>query len=364
MGWNSWNHYACDVSEDLIKKTADALVSTGLAKLGYVYVNIDDCWQVARDDQGYIIEDPDRFPSGMKALADYVHSLGLKFGVYSDAGYQTCQQRPGSLGYETQDATRYAEWGVDYLKYDNCFNGDIDPKERYPPMRDALNATGRPIFFSMCEWGQEQPATWARDVANSWRTTGDIKDTWLSVLTILVRNNVWADLAGPGGWNDPDMLEVGNGGMTFNEYKSHFCLWSLIKSPLIIGCDVTNMTSETLSILSKKEVIAVNQDTSISVGKRVNWTLSADTYVGESSTAAYVIMLNKGDGTQTLSVDFSTLNIFGGLNNQTAAVRDLWEEEDLGTFEGSFSASISSHSVSFVKIQPLDYSPKKVISIN
>eukprot|EP01099_Mayorella_cantabrigiensis_P002237 TRINITY_DN1991_c0_g1_i1.p1 TRINITY_DN1991_c0_g1~~TRINITY_DN1991_c0_g1_i1.p1 ORF type:complete len:400 (-),score=90.59 TRINITY_DN1991_c0_g1_i1:19-1107(-) len=362
MGWNSWNHYACDVSEDLIKQTADALVWTGLAKLGYVYVNIDDCWQVSRDQQGNIVADPQRFPSGMKALADYVHNLGLKFGLYSDAGNMTCQQRPGSLGYETKDANQYAAWGVDYLKYDNCFNGNIDPKLRYPPMRDALNATGRPIFYSMCEWGQEQPATWAADVANSWRTTGDISDHWLSVLEILSQNNVWADYAGPGGWNDPDMLEVGNGGMTFNEYKSHFCLWSLIKAPLIIGCDVTNMTQDTFTILSKKEVIAVNQDVSISVGRRVSWSLNADIYVGESSTAAYVILFNKGDGTQTLKIDFSTLKVFGGLENQTGYVRDLWEEKDLGQYKGSFSASIPSHSVSFVKIQPL--SVTKIISIN
>jgi len=300
----------------------------------------------------------------MKALADYVHGLGLKFGLYSDAGYQTCQGRPGSLGYETQDANQYAAWSVDYLKYDNCNNGGIDPKERYPPMRDALNATGRSIFFSMCEWGQEQPATWARDVANSWITTGDISDHWGSVLSILNLNNIWADYAGPGGWNDPDMLEVGNGGMTFNEYKSHFCLWSLIKSPLIIGCDVTNLTDETLSILTKKEVIAVNQDTSISVGKRVNFTASADIYVGSSSTASYVILFNKSSATKTLTINFSSLSVFDSLKNETASVRDLWNEKDLGTYNGSFSTDVESHSVSFVKIQPLDFSPNKIISIN
>ena len=169
MGWNSWNHFGCNITESLIRKTADALVTTGLAAKGYVYVNLDDCWQTSRDDQGRIVADPVAFPSGIKALADYIHSLGLKFGLYSDAGLLTCAGRPGSLGHEDIDAQTYADWGVDYLKYDNCHTDGTSPKVRYPPMRDALNKTGRPIFFSMCEWGYEDPATWAPAVGNSWR---------------------------------------------------------------------------------------------------------------------------------------------------------------------------------------------------
>jgi alpha-galactosidase len=232
MGWNSWNKFACNVSETLIKGVADQIVSMGLDKLGYNYVNIDDCWQVSRDANGNIVEDKTRFPSGMKALADYIHSKGLKFGVYSDAGEYTCQHRPGGLNHEKSDANSYASWGVDYLKYDNCYNDNLPPQPRYEAMRDALNATGRPIYYSLCEWGVEDPATWAGNVGNSWRTTNDISDNWNSMTSNLDLNDKWASYAGPGQWNDPDMLEVGNGGMTNEEYKSHFSLWALIKSPL------------------------------------------------------------------------------------------------------------------------------------
>ncbi|XP_022742185.1 alpha-galactosidase 3-like isoform X2 [Durio zibethinus] len=260
MGWNSWNFFACNITEDLIRETADALISTGLADLGYVYVNIDDCWSAtSRNSEGQLVPDPNAFPSGIKALADYVHRKGLKLGIYSDAGAFTCQVRPGSLFHEIDDSQLFASWGVDYLKYDNCFNLGIDPKKRYPPMRDALNATGRTIFYSLCEWGVEDPALWARGVGNSWRTTDDINDTWASMTTIADLNNKWASYAGPGGWNDPDMLEVGNGGMTYPEYRAHFSIWALMKAPLLVGCDVRNMTAETFEILSNMEVIAVNQ---------------------------------------------------------------------------------------------------------
>jgi len=259
MGWNSWNKFACDINENLIKNTIDALVDTGLAKVGYKYVNLDDCWQSGRTSDGKIVVDP-RFPHGIKPLADYAHSKGLKFGLYSDAGTNTCQGRPGSLGYEEIDAKTYAEWGVDYLKYDNCYNGGTKPEVRYPPMRDALNKSGRHIFFSMCEWGVDSPAKWARTVGNSWRTTGDISDSWQSMTNIIDENDQWADYAQPGGWNDPDMLEVGNGGMTTEEYRTHFSLWALAKAPLIIGCDITKMSADTKEILMNTEVIAVNQD--------------------------------------------------------------------------------------------------------
>jgi len=207
-----------------------------------------------------IVADPIAFPSGIKALADYAHSKGMKFGLYSDAGSGTCQGRPGSLGYEEIDAKTYASWGVDYLKYDNCNSGPRTPEERYPVMRDALNKSGRAIFYSMCEWGVDDPAKWAKDVGNSWRTTGDISDSWNSMISIIDKNNEWADFAGPGGWNDPDMLEVGNGGMTYDEYRTHFSLWALSKAPLLIGCDVTKKDPQTFEILLNKEVIAIDQD--------------------------------------------------------------------------------------------------------
>ncbi|CAE7510649.1 AGAL3 [Symbiodinium sp. KB8] len=248
---------------------ADALVASGLAAVGYNYLNVDDCWAESRNATGYVQADASTFPSGMGSLAAYAHSRGLKFGLYSDAGSKTCAGRPGSLGYESKDAASYAAWGVDYLKYDNCNNEGIPPRVRYPPMRDALNSSGRSILFSMCEWGVDQPAFWAPGVGNSWRTTPDIKDFWLSMMFNLELTEPSYLFAGPGGWNDPDMLEVGNGGMKHGEYVAHFSLWALIKAPLLIGCDLNDMSEDTLSILNNTEVIALNQDALGVAGHRV-----------------------------------------------------------------------------------------------
>ncbi|CAF0933034.1 unnamed protein product [Didymodactylos carnosus] len=267
--WNSWNHFGCSINEKLIKATTDALVISGLAAAGYEYINLDDCWQISRDADGIIQPDPQAFPSGIAALADYVHSKKLKFGLYSDAGYKTCGGRPGSLGFEIKDANTYASWQVDYLKYDNCNTDQTIPEKRYPVMRDALNATGRPIFYSMCEWGVDDPALWAATVGNSWRTTGDISDNWNSMISNIDINDRYADHAAPGGWNDPDMLEVGNGGMTNTEYISHFSIWAISKAPLLIGCDVTKISQDTLNILTNPEVIAINQDSLGAQGKKV-----------------------------------------------------------------------------------------------
>ena len=260
MGWNSWNKFGCNINEKLIYDTIDALVDSGLVDAGYNYINLDDCWQSARDSNGKIVVDPKAFPNGIKPLADYAHKKGLLFGLYSDAGYKTCAGRPGSLGYEEIDARTYAEWGVDYLKYDNCFTDGTPPEVRYPVMRDALLKQNRPIFYSMCEWGVNDPATWAKPVGNSWRTTGDIFNSWSSMINIIDQNNRWYEYAGPGGWNDPDMLEVGNGGMTVEEEKIHFGLWCISKAPLLIGCDITKMSKDTYDILTNPEVIAINQD--------------------------------------------------------------------------------------------------------
>ncbi|KAB2047742.1 hypothetical protein ES319_A13G067700v1 [Gossypium barbadense] len=272
MGWNSWNHFHCDINETLIKETADAMVSTGLSAVGYIYINLDDCWgELNRDSQGNLVPKASTFPSGIKALADYVHSKGLKLGIYSDAGTQTCSKTmPGSLGHEEQDAKTFALWGVDYLKYDNCEDtGGLSPKERYPKMSEALLNSGRPIFFSLCEWGQEDPATWAPSIGNSWRTTGDIEDNWDSMTGIADQNDQWASYAKPGAWNDPDMLEVGNGGMTTEEYRCHFSIWALAKAPLLIGCDVRSMDNVTFELVANKEVIDVNQDKLGVQGKKV-----------------------------------------------------------------------------------------------
>jgi alpha-galactosidase len=270
MGWNSWNKFQCDINEEIIRRMADAMATNGMKEAGYQYINIDDCWHGQRDAQGFIHPDPEKFPSGMKALADYVHSKGLKLGIYSDAGAKTCGGRPGSRGHEYQDALTYAQWGIDYLKYDWCGCDDLNAKGAYTTMRDALLATGRPIVFSICEWGSNQPWLWGDGVGNSWRTTADITPcfdctldhkTWqqLGVLRIIDEQKPLRRYTGPFHWNDPDMLEVGNG-MSVSEDRAHFSMWCMLDSPLIAGNDLANMSPDTLSILTNKDVIAVNQD--------------------------------------------------------------------------------------------------------
>ncbi len=271
MGWSTWNTFAGNINQNTIKEIADAMISSGLADCGYNYLNIDDCWHGERDADGNIQCDPDKFPDGMKALADYIHSKGLKLGIYSDAGCMTCAGKPGSLGHEYQDALTYANWGIDYLKYDWCYTTDQNPVGSYRLMRDALRAAGRPILFSICEWGASQPWKWASDVGHLWRTTGDINATFdysrnyggnyecLSVLQILDKNEPLRQYAGPGHWNDPDMLEVGNG-MTVNQDRAHFSLWCMMAAPLILGNDLRSMSDETKAIISNKDVIAIDQD--------------------------------------------------------------------------------------------------------
>ncbi|EFP88576.1 hypothetical protein PGT21_036540 [Puccinia graminis f. sp. tritici] len=297
MGWNTWNKYGCNINEDLILSAAKAIKSEGLDKLGYTYVNIDDCWQAPhRGPNNEPIADPEKFPSGIKHLSNQIHALGLKLGIYSDAGTYTCGKRFGSLGYEINDAQAYADWGVDYLKYDNCYNEGLSgtpsiSATRYRTMRNALNDTGRPIVYSLCQWGEDQVWNWGATIANSWRISGDIYDNFdrpddrcpcpdssvpcplagfhCSVMNILEKAAGLGQKAGPGGWNDLDMLEVGNGGMSYDEYVTHFSMWALVKSPLILGNDVTKMSPETKSIISNKEVIAINQDAEHSAGYRV-----------------------------------------------------------------------------------------------
>lgn len=270
MGWSSWNKFQGNINEDIIKGIADAMVSSGLRDAGYTYINIDDCWHGQRDADGFIQPDPKHFPSGMKALADYVHARGLKLGIYSDAGTETCAGRPGSLGHEYQDALQYARWEVDYLKYDWCNTTNVNPRGAYQLISDALCAAGRPIFLSMCEWGDNQPWRWARDIGHSWRIGPDIWCSFdstrvfhtyvqYSVLDCINKNDSLRRYAGPGHWNDPDMLEVGNG-LTVNQDRAHFTMWCMMASPLILGNDVRNMSAETKLILTNRDLIAINQD--------------------------------------------------------------------------------------------------------
>jgi alpha-galactosidase len=363
MGWNSWNKFACNVSEDLIKSVADAMASNGMKDAGYQYVVIDDCWQVSRDENGNIVADPQRFPSGIKALADYVHAKGLKFGIYSDAGSKTCAGRPGSQGHEYQDALQYGRWGVDYLKYDWCNTGTRNGEEAYTTMSSALLSTGRPIVFSLCEWGTNKPWLWGKGVGNLWRTTGDISDTWAGqkkwpdgsccsngMLAIVDQQVGLESFAGPGHWNDPDMLEVGNGGMTIPEYRAHFSLWALLAAPLIAGNDVRSMAPEIKEILTNPEVIAVNQDRLGREGRRVRKDGDLEVWakmLADGSRA--VILLNRGDKEAPISVKWEEI---GYPAHVSAKVRDLWAHKDVGSFTGSYEAKVPSHTVVMVKVAP------------
>ena len=363
MGWNSWNKFACNVSEELIKSVADAIASNGMKDAGYQYVVIDDCWQVSRDENGNIVADPKTFPSGIKALADYVHSKGLKFGLYSDAGTKTCAGRPGSQGHEYQDALQYARWGVDYLKYDWCNTEKRNAEEAYATMSKALLSTGRPIVFSMCEWGTAKPWLWAKETGNLWRTTGDISDHWagktkwpdgnccaMGMLDIVDLQVGLEAFAGPGHWNDPDMLEIGNGGMTAQEYRAHFSLWALLAAPLMAGNDVRSMTPEIKEILTNAEVIAVNQDKLGRQGRRVKKAGDLEVWsktMADGSRA--VILLNRGGADSEISVAWEEISYTGHL---PARVRDLWAHKDVGSFTGSYAAKVPSHAVVMVKIAP------------
>jgi alpha-galactosidase len=364
MGWNSWNKFGCNVSEDLIRQTADAMVKSGMKDAGYQYVVIDDCWQVARDKDGNIVADPQRFPSGIKALADYVHSLGLKFGIYSDVGSKTCAGRPGSLGHEYQDARQYAAWTVDYLKYDWCNSTTQDAPSSYALMRQALDASGRPIVFSICEWGKHKPWLWGKEVGgNLWRTTDDIQDRWQGrvkwpagdccsngVVDIVDLQVGLESYASPGHWNDPDMLEVGNGGMTDTEYRSHFSLWAILAAPLIAGNDLRDMRPEIRDILTNKEVIAVDQDPLGSEGKRVKKNGDLEVWSKQMKDGSRaVILFNRASGDHEITVNWEDL---GYPDHLEAAVRDLWQRKDLGRFTGKFSASVVSHGVVMVTVRP------------
>jgi alpha-galactosidase len=364
MGWNSWNKFACNVSEDMIRSMADAMVKSGMKDAGYQYVNIDDCWQVSRDANGNIVADPQRFPHGMKAVGDYIHSLGLKFGVYSDAGSKTCAGRPGGLGHEYQDALQYAAWGVDYLKYDWCNTATQDAKASYANMRTALDASGRAIVLSICEWGTAKPWLWGKEVGgNLWRTTGDISDKWAGqakwpdgsccsngMLAIVDQQVGLQSYAGPGHWNDPDMLEVGNGGMSDNEYRAHFSLWAILAAPLIAGNDLRDMRPEIHDILTNKEVIAVDQDSLGREGERAWKNADLEVWAKQLRDGSRaVILLNRGSVEAEISANWEDLGYPSRVN---ASVRDLWQHKDLGKFTGKFSAPVTSHGVVMVTVRP------------
>lgn len=374
LGWNSWNHFGCNVDEELIRETADAMVTSGMKDAGYRYVNIDDCWHGERDEQGFIHPDPERFPSGMKALADYVHSKGLKLGIYSDAGWKTCGGHPGSRGYEFQDAMTYAKWGIDYLKYDWCNTEALSAEGAYLTMRDALYAAERPIVFSICEWGDNKPWLWGGKIGHSWRTSGDIYPCWnceydhgswsswgvLRILDMRKRDNI-RQYAGPGHWNDFDMLEVGNG-MRVNEDRAHFTLWAMMASPLIAGNDLRHMSKETTAVLTNKDVIAVNQDP---LGIQAFKYLEEDGSLVETdfwfkplANGDWALaILNRGDKSKAVSFDWRNEKVVDSLSGREAKfqdtvyrLRDLWTKKALGTTKTALNVKVPGHDVLMLRL--------------
>lgn len=344
MGWNSWNRFGCDISETLAKETADALESTGLKAAGYTFLNLDDCWQVDRDADGGIVADPVRFANGMKALADYVHGKGLGFGLYTDAGTLTCQERPGSLDHEARDMRTYADWGVDYVKADWCFSEGLVAKDQYARFRDGIAATGRRIVLSICNWGQQEPWVWGNGIGQLWRTTGDISDSYFVMLLNLGLTSSRAAYAGPGHWNDPDMLEVGNGGMTTDQYRAHMSLWSILAAPLVAGNDLRSMDATTKEILANPEVIAVNQDALGLQGVRIVVGNEYSPHVWAKPLAhpgwRAVVVFN--EGFETAAFDLAPVDL--GLAPGTATVRDLWAHQDLGPLGASFPIELPATS--------------------
>jgi alpha-galactosidase len=369
MGWNSWNTFQAKIDEPLLKGMVDAYVSSGMRDAGYRYFVLDDGWMsMERDANDNLVADPKKFPNGMKAFADYVHSKGLKFGIYNCAGTKTCGGYPGTRGHEYQDARLYASWGVDFLKYDWCNTDSLNAREAYITMSSALKATGRPILFNLCEWGNHQPWLWAKGVGEMYRTTGDItasfsKDknlgTWtaLSVMGIMDRQSKIRQYNGPNHWNDADMLEVGNG-MTYNEDKAHFSLWCMLAAPLTAGNDLRKMSEQTKSILTNKEVIAIDQDELGIAAYKISMADSIELWVKPlKNNEAAVCFLNRGEKAQKLNVKWSDLKIADEIpdsnlkfSENVYALRDLWLKKPAGTTKGNLKHDLPPHSVIMLKL--------------
>lgn len=366
MGWNSWNKFGCNVSDTLIRQMADNMVSSGMKDAGYEYVVIDDCWQVSRDAKGNILPDEKRFPQGMKALADYIHGLGLKFGIYSCAGSKTCQSRPGSRGYQFQDARQYAEWGVDYLKYDWCHSEEQNAKAAYKTMSDALKVCGRPIILSICEWGENKPWEWGKGIGHLWRISADIRDcfdcefNWggVGVLQILDIATKITQYAGPGHWNDLEMLEVGNGGQSTEEYQSHFAIWCMLAAPLMAGNDIRSMDETIRKIQCNKEAIAIDQDTLGVPAIKFLQINGIEILVKPlSDGGAAMLFLNRNNYKTTLKFDWRKNPVYdshfkrGAFNpGNNYQIRDVWEGKDVGKTDKPMNVTLEAHEGWFVRL--------------
>jgi alpha-galactosidase len=373
MGWNSWNMYGSKVHEDLIRETAEALVSSGMKDCGYEYVVIDDCWsdKAGRDRTGSLVPDLEKFPSGMKALADAVHDMGLKLGIYSDAAELTCAKHPGSFGFEDEDAQLWASWGIDLLKYDYC-SAPPDQEtaiQRYARMGEALRRTGREFLFSLCEWGGRSPHLWGRQVGgHMWRISGDVFDSWVDVwmpswkaygIGVDTSIDLAAELAeygGPGGWNDLDMLVVGlqgkgqitGGGLSFLEYQTHMSVWCMACSPLMVGCDVRKLDPQTAELLTNREVLAVNQDPLGRPARRVKRVGACEIWrKALSDGSAAVALINRGSSGADVTLKARDVGLLDG----PKLARNLWKGEDFADFKAELTLRVQPHETVLLKIR-------------
>ncbi len=357
MGWNSWNAFGLNINSKTVMDVADSMVAKGMANVGYEYIVIDDGWQIDRDENGKIVVNAERFPEGMKYLADYIHSKGLKFGLYTCCGTETCGGLPGSYGYEEIDMQTYADWGVDFIKSDWCNTNGLSTRTQYKIMSDAIKTTGRPMILSLCEWGISQPWEWANGIGAMWRTTNDIQDCWdclrdwggMGWTRILELQVSLAQYAGPGHWNDPDMLEVGNWALNPTECRSHFSMWCMLAAPLIAGNNIATMNNTIRDILTAPEIIAVNQDSLGIQGTRIRndnglqvWRKS----LSDSSVA--VALLNLTNKETTMYVTLRELGLKSGV---MSSVRDLWEQTDLNPITDTFQVNVTAHGVKMLKIK-------------
>ncbi|KAL4981592.1 glycoside hydrolase [Aspergillus falconensis] len=401
MGWNPWNAYKCNISEAIVMSAAIKIVELGLKSAGYEYVNIDDCWSVksGRDNvTNELIPDPINFPRGIKGVADDVHALGLKLGIYSSAGTETCAEYPASLGYEDIDAASFASWGVDYLKYDNCgvpsnwtdeYNACTDrwtdtvngtcigltnpappgydwgtslTAVRYRRMRDALRKQNWPILYALCPWGFAEVNTWAEGVGSSFRMSKDIRADWSRIKEILNRNSFLMNYNEPGSRPDADMLEIGNNGLTFAEERSHFALWALMKSPLIMGASLTSLTADQLTILKNPYLIGFNQDpvygapaTPYKWGTNPDWTFNssfpAEYWSGESRQGTFVALLNIGSTAVTKTAVFDEIPYLNDRRRRYRVV-DAWTGEDWGCHANHFTTTVEGHDTAVIILKP------------
>jgi alpha-galactosidase len=356
MGWNSWNHFEAKIDDATVRAQADAMVSTGLARAGYQYINIDDTWEGTRGPDGAIRPNA-KFPD-MKALADYVHSKGLKLGIYSSPGAKTCAGYEGSLGHEAQDARTYAAWGIDYLKYDLCSlgpsmqaAGGLEKAHAielaaYMKMGEALKATGRPIVYSLCQYGFYQPWRWGRSVGGvAWRTTGDITDKFPRMIQIAESQAGLSKFQTPGAWNDPDMLEVGNGGMNATEYRTHMSLWAILAAPLLAGNDLTKMSPETLAVLGNKTVIAIDQDPLGKQGDRLRQEGPLEVWTRPLAGGAHAVgLFNLSDLPTNMTFTASDVGAKGPVR-----LHDVWADKALGKL-ATYSAVVPAHGVVLLRV--------------